>query len=348
MTHGHKVIVCMFALALVTLGSVAPAPFGKQPTRAAVREPDQIESSAKRTSSPYGDVAICAVVKDQHRDIREWIEYHRWIGVSKIYLYDNNSTVPLATTVPDYLHSGLVEYSYFAGKKRERHLFSTTNQAFAYNDCIVRYRGRHKWLAFIDADEFIVLRNNTIPDITLFMSKYERYGGLALNWIFFGSAGHVTRPKGGVLVNYVQCFPLDHKEHKVVKVIANTKYLKTIGDDPHHVFYLSKDKTTVNENFVAVKGAASASPSHTKIALHHYLLKSEEEYKQKMARGSAAGNQKTWDFFVNVNAQANQTCPEAVPLGRKCCLSTRKPSLRRQHAFRHLRSSRRFTHNKRH
>jgi len=42
---------------------------------------------------PDGYFAICAIVKNQYADIREWVEYHRYIGAKKIYLYDNNSTV---------------------------------------------------------------------------------------------------------------------------------------------------------------------------------------------------------------------------------------------------------------
>jgi hypothetical protein len=42
---------------------------------------------------PDGYVGICAIVKNQYQDLREWIEYHQYIGVQKIYVYDNNSTV---------------------------------------------------------------------------------------------------------------------------------------------------------------------------------------------------------------------------------------------------------------
>jgi hypothetical protein len=42
---------------------------------------------------PDGFVAICAIVKNQHSDLREWLEYHKWLGVGKVYVYDNNSTV---------------------------------------------------------------------------------------------------------------------------------------------------------------------------------------------------------------------------------------------------------------
>lgn len=42
---------------------------------------------------PEGYVAVCAIVRDQGPDLREWIEYHAWLGVAKFYIYDNNSTV---------------------------------------------------------------------------------------------------------------------------------------------------------------------------------------------------------------------------------------------------------------
>jgi hypothetical protein len=39
--------------------------------------------------------AICAVIRNQRGpDLREWVEYHAYIGARKIYVYDNNSTVP--------------------------------------------------------------------------------------------------------------------------------------------------------------------------------------------------------------------------------------------------------------
>jgi hypothetical protein len=151
----------------------------------------------------------------------------------------------------EHLHSGFVEYSFFLGVTRYRDLFRTSSQWWAYNDCINRFRHRHRWLGFIDADEFIVLHDSTPgddvpPDINAFMHGYEGYGGLAVNWRVFGSSGHKTRPQGGVLVNYWQCLPWDQEQNQHVKVIANTAHLLTVGDDPHRVYY--KDGNfTVNE-----------------------------------------------------------------------------------------------------
>lgn len=70
-----------------------------------------------------------------------------------------------------------------------------------------------------------------------------------------------------------------------------------------------------------VAQSRTATPSHTKIALYHYLTKSEQEYMQKMMRGSAAGNYKSPEFFHTINKFATATCTTAIPLGLKCCPS---------------------------
>lgn len=70
-----------------------------------------------------------------------------------------------------------------------------------------------------------------------------------------------------------------------------------------------------------VAQSRTATPSHTKIALYHYLTKSEQEYMQKMKRGSAAGNYKSPEFFHTINKFATATCTTAIPMGLKCCPS---------------------------
>jgi len=228
---------------------------------------------------------------------------------------------PLASTIGDFLHSGLVEYSYFAGRTRTQDFFRMSSQWWAYNDCATRFAHRHRWLAFIDVDEFVVLHDATAPDINAFMARYEAYGGLALNWLIFGSSGHKKRPPGGVLINYNKCLPSGQVENTHVKVVANTRWLLTVGDDPHTVVYRSREKFSVNELGVRVTGAKSAVASHLKVALYHYLTKSESEYAEKMRPGSASGNYKSMAFFDAINELANSTCTQAVLLGLKCCAS---------------------------
>ena len=51
-----------------------------------------------------------------------------------------------------------------------------------YDTCIQQYRARHRWMAFIDADEFFVLRDARAPDLPALLAEYEQFGALAVNW----------------------------------------------------------------------------------------------------------------------------------------------------------------------
>jgi hypothetical protein len=46
-----------------------------------------------------------------------------------------------------------------------------------------------------------------------------------------------------------------------------------------------------------------------RVILKHYVLKSLEEYKEKMSRGSAMKNKKTIEFFNFVEKEASSDCP---------------------------------------
>ncbi|GMO23401.1 MAG: hypothetical protein Ta2B_02600 [Termitinemataceae bacterium] len=38
------------------------------------------------------ELSIVAIVKNEASYIKEWIEYHRLVGVDRFYIYDDNST----------------------------------------------------------------------------------------------------------------------------------------------------------------------------------------------------------------------------------------------------------------
>lgn len=47
------------------------------------------------TDHPMQYISICASVKDETMDLREWVDYHYVMGVSKIYIMDHGSKAPL-------------------------------------------------------------------------------------------------------------------------------------------------------------------------------------------------------------------------------------------------------------
>ena len=252
--------------------------------------------------------AICVSAKDQHEDINEWIEYHELLGAGKIYVYDDSSNPPMLAQVKSYIQSGLVEY-HFIGQGN--HSSIPRPQLYVYDQCIMRYRSKHQFIAFIDVDEFLFIRDPSVANMPALLHEYEDYGGLAVNWVQFGSSGHIHRPRGGALANFWKCLPLQHPENLHIKTIANTLYVEAASDDPHHFNY-TEGKVAVNENFVPVDGSRTATNQISRVALYHYVTKSLDEYQSKIGRGSAMKNFKTIEFFEGVEQEAVDECREAM------------------------------------
>ena len=51
-------------------------------------------------------------MRDQHADIREWLHHHAALGVSKFYVFDNNSSSPMLSQLEDFVLGGFVEYHF--------------------------------------------------------------------------------------------------------------------------------------------------------------------------------------------------------------------------------------------
>ena len=240
--------------------------------------------------------AICAVVKNERQeDLREWVEYHYKMGCGKFYIHDNGD-IPVAPFLQDYIDQKLVVV-----KDRK----DPAPQLSVYHRCIRNYRTLHRWIGFIDADEFIVTKDTcSIPSV---LKKYEEYGGLTLNWRMFGSSGHVTRPPGGTIAHYWACHDYAH-----VKTIANTEYAVSHKGNPHLCHY-SHGKYSVDTDFWQVSNPNNL-PRPTLyeiIYLHHYHLKSKEDFDRNRKRGRASTTEphkKNDEYFQRFDERCTRNC----------------------------------------
>jgi hypothetical protein len=149
----------------------------------------------------------------------------------------------------DFVELGIVEYVYVNPKKfppRYR-----TPQLYVYSRCLRDFGKYTKFMAFIDADEFIVVADPK-KSIPMVVKEYEKYGGLTLNWMFFGSSGHITRPAGGVLENYVQCGKNPH-----LKSVVATDYTLSASELNPHCFVYKDGYFAVDTNRDRVIGPAN-------------------------------------------------------------------------------------------
>ena len=211
------------------------------------------------------DLAVVAIMKNEAPYVKEWLDYHLAAGVDHFYIYDNESPDNFKEVLQPYIDAGIVTYIFYPG---------TGRQVEAYMEAFKTHRFFCRYMAFIDADEFIFPQNNkSIVEVAdEFFNTEENLGGIEINWMLYGSNFLETADYSkGVLERFTR---RAEKTFRSVKTIANPRkidYLIT----PHYMFYFY-GISAITDNIY--KGEHKIAD---KILINHYQLKSREEYLRK-------------------------------------------------------------------
>ena len=219
------------------------------------------------------NLAFVICIKNKANYIKEWIEYHKIVGVEKFYVYDNDSSDNLYEVLLPYITEGLVDYTKWPGKAQQKPI---------YNDALFKHRYDTKWLGFIDTDEFVIpVEKNTIPEV---LNDYDGYAGLSIHWVMYGSNGHKTKTDGLLTERFTKRANDDFPRNKEVKSIINPRLV--IGMDCHIPYSFGKF-VSVDENYRKIYSHKNNPFTINKIRINHYYCKSEEEFILKKQRGTA-------------------------------------------------------------
>lgn len=234
--------------------------------------------NSQKSAVPPVRLGAMAIVKNESQYIREWIGYHRIIGVSKFYIFDNESTDGLKEVLSDYIDDGVVVYTYLPGKGM---------QEKAYLQGIQMAKGNVQWMLTLDIDEFLqplgsVTLTNWLTELPGKISQVE------FGWTIFGSSGHIEKPKGLVIENYTA-----HAEYDFLADYKPAVRPERVLDMffPHEYEVIGE---TVNEKLQKLwsypishgKGARPAPRQFFRV--NHYYSKSQAEFAEKSARGDAS------------------------------------------------------------
>lgn len=211
---------------------------------------------------------ICAIAKHEALYIDEWIEYHQKIGFDHIYLYDNEDGVPLRTLPNKY--PNFVTVIAYPGQ---------CQQMNAYYHFLSKFRTKHRWVAYIDIDEFIVMKKHL--HIHELLRQHCHMGALALNWVLFGSNNKDVYEPLPVTQRFTKR-QIGVNEH--VKWIVCTNDIN-IMVSPHHGMLHFGSAHDCHGN--QVRGPYNRLGTDDIACIHHYFTKSKEEFTFKCMRGRA-------------------------------------------------------------
>jgi hypothetical protein len=214
-------------------------------------------------------VALVCVAKNEDNYIHEWINYHKKLGFDDIFIYQNDwdfdISYPNVVTIKT------------TGKQ---------SQLKSYQNFITTYKDQFDWAAFVDVDEFFVLKKHN--NIKEFISEHGSGSSIAVNWMIFGD-NNISEIDG----NFSTIKRFTKREDSVnphIKSICNLKQKITFSD-PHSIV----------EGWVDSNGKRGVGPFNyggpiDVIQINHYFCKTKEEFIQKIQRGRA-----DIEGFRNVN-----------------------------------------------
>ncbi|TVY81717.1 hypothetical protein LSUE1_G008863 [Lachnellula suecica] len=275
-----------------------------------------IEIDQNKKVPPEDYVAICIAVKDQADDLREFfIHHYNHIGIRRFYVMDDNSDPPLSETKDYGIPNEFITFDY---QEKYHRWGGHREQMQIMRRCFRIWGDKHTWMAFIDVDEFIEMTagNETLQDMLHEFEAHDDIGALAINWRMHTSSGHKTRPDS-TRKAFIDCIwdgednDAGNDDNAHVKSIVRM----TFAQDPMgpHTWYLTHGNTYGEHYDQEPKGLnAWRNPiTRDRIALHHYAIKSREEYEAKMLRGNAMDDPKGEAFWNKLEHELPLVpCPE--------------------------------------
>jgi len=228
--------------------------------------------------------AVCALMLGEDKYVDEWVQYYLYgLKFNRIYIYDNsehNVLKYLGTKYPNVfiIHSGGAPPP--PGQARGMRVLPV------YNDWLVKNRAlpeneRVTWCAFVDADEFIVLKKH--DNITDFLKEYCKDGGVSINWFIYGDSKLTGYSPEPVTKRFVWREPTVNNH---VRTIIKCDDVESVTEI-HGIGNFKPGKHKKDTNGKAIDGPFNPGGPTDIVYINHYFTKTKEEFDIKKSRGKS-------------------------------------------------------------
>lgn len=243
--------------------------------------------TAPKAQPGRAGLAIVAIVKNEARYIGEWARFHRAAGVRHFYIYDDASQDDTLAELRAALPPEALTVIPWAQRLSDIRLGREIhNQVLAYAHAAGNFGGAHRWMAFIDVDEFLIPTGGDSFDVAL--APLGDIPNVSLPWHMFGTSGHATPPDGGVLRNYLMRArdPMgDAPGLRAFKMLVDPCRLSALRI---HSMETEATQDTWNDAGRKSSFAERDKPgfySTAAVQLNHYYTRSQADLDAKINRG---------------------------------------------------------------
>ena len=272
-----------------------------------------------------------AVFRNEARFLKEWIEFHKLVGVEKFFLFNNLSTDNYEQILEPYVRTGLVHLCDWALPARSLTELRDM-QLGAYRRILDLVTDSAKWLAFVDIDEFLFsAQKDTISEV---LTEFDEFGAVSVNWQMFGDSKLETLPPDSLLIEHLTSKAVEnHDDNFWVKSISRPEHVMRIKS-PHFNSYVS-GKLQVGTDKIAMEGSRSSHVFIDKLRVNHYWTRDREAFeKNKMpalrSRESVSELEAIEQRLIDYNAVEDTVIHRFLPalklmMKEECCAKPQHP-----------------------
>lgn len=275
-------------------------------------------------------LAACAIFRDEAPYLADWLRFHLAMGVEHFQLYDNGSVDDSVAVIRDTVPPERLTLHTIPGP---------VAQMPAYRHALHDIRGKVRWVAMFDIDEFLYCPDGR--DLRDFLSDFEAHPAVGVQRLEFGHDGHEQPPALPVPLAYRRRAGEDviirHASNRIPPDAASggwangylpiNAHVKSISDpgravdcrNPHCLVY--RDGIAVNEKGNRT-GPWAWPPAYQRIRINHYWSRSLAEFRRKHARPRADSGTRYAENFLNLKLEACMDVQDdtIVPLARRAGL----------------------------
>src|SRR5690606_21095126 len=143
-------------------------------------------------------------------------------------------------------------------------------QCLAYERAIHKAKGKTKWLAIIDVDEFLF--SPQTMHLGEMLAPFEHVGGVCVNWQTFGTSSISQIPANQLLIETLNHkFPEQTGTNHHVKSIVRPERVRSC-DNPHYVLY-EPGFGQVTLDGTPFEGCLSPTIQIDRLRINHYTLR---------------------------------------------------------------------------
>jgi len=223
-------------------------------------------------AKPY-NLCITAIFQNEAPYLKEWIEFHKLVGVQHFYLFNNLSTDEYEKVLQPYIDSGEVELFQVPVTCKTGEEFYALQDRI-YTRAIRKSRKQTTWLAILDLDEFLFAVHE--DNVANFLNKnFKEYAGVRVNWQMYGTSNVASIPEGKLMIEQLVNRARDrHPQHFYYKSIVRPECVFRGGI--HASVY---KPTFIEVNAIKQRMTDLKNGIHVKeIRINHYTTRDEAYY----------------------------------------------------------------------